>query len=81
MLTGFEGIVGLFFLWSFMGVFVTVPLIVFYDWDYPNPIHLYHFHYRLNWFGTAMLTLLYNLICPIYTIGYWFYKLCTVGRK
>ena len=48
--------------------------------EFFNPKHLYK-HNKLNWFGVAMLTLFYNLICPIGSICYWFYKLCTVGRK
>ena len=48
--------------------------------EFFNPKHLYK-HNRLNWFGVAMLTLFYNLISPISSICYWFYKLCTVGRK
>lgn len=44
-----------------------------------NPVFLYE-HSRVNWFGAAMLGLFANLLCPIGTIIYWFYKLCTVGR-
>ena len=44
-----------------------------------NPVFLYE-HNRVNWFGAAMLGLFANLLCPIGTIIYWFYKLCTVGR-
>ena len=44
-----------------------------------NPIFLYK-HSRVNWFGAAMLGLFANLLCPVGTIIYWFYKLCTVGR-
>jgi len=44
-----------------------------------NPVFLYE-HSRVNWFGAAMLALFANLLCPIGTIIYWFYKLCTVGR-
>ena len=38
-------------------------------------------HYHVNWFGAFWLTVLFNLICPIASIAYWFYRLCTVGRK
>lgn len=48
--------------------------------EFLNPLFLYETH-RINIFGTIVLCLLYNLICPIASIGYWFYKLCTFGRK
>ena len=35
----------------------------------------------VNYFGAGFLALLINLICPIASLGYWFYKLCTVGRR
>ena len=49
-------------------------------WEFVNPLHIYK-HNRLNWFGTILLALWYNLLCPIMSLGYWFYKLCTVGRR
>lgn len=40
--------------------------------------------FNVNFFGCALLTLLFNLLCPIVTIVYWTYKfvhfICTVGR-
>lgn len=45
-----------------------------------NPVHIYKFN-QVNWFGAIVVATFYGLICPIATIGYWFYKLCTVGRK
>ena len=45
-----------------------------------NPEHIYK-HNRLNVFGTIMLTIFYNLLSPGVALCYWFYKLCTVGRK
>ena len=45
-----------------------------------NPIWIYN-HTKVNIFGCILLTVLFNVICPIVTFGYWFYKLCTVGRK
>ena len=53
----------------------------FGSFEYLNPLFLYDYHSNLNWFGVLYLTLLYSLLCPLVTIGYWFYKLCTVGRK
>ena len=45
-----------------------------------NPLWWYR-EYRVNYFGAGFLALLINLICPIASLGYWFYKLCTVGRR
>ena len=45
-----------------------------------NPCYLYR-NYRVNWFGAIMLAIFYNLLTPAVSICYWFYKLCTIGRK
>lgn len=36
---------------------------------------------KLNWFGTILLWLFFNFLILYISIGYWFYKLLTVGRK
>lgn len=48
--------------------------------EFVNPIFVYR-HNRVNWFGAIMVAFAYSLVCPIATFLYWFYKLCTVGRK
>ena len=48
--------------------------------EFCNPIWLYR-QYRVNWFGAGFLALLINLICPACSLGYWLYKLCTIGRR
>ena len=48
--------------------------------EFVNPIWIYK-HYKVNYFGCLMMTILYNLVCPMLSFCYWFYKLCTVGRK
>ena len=48
--------------------------------EFVNPIFVYK-HNRVNWFGAIVVATVYGLVCPIVTICYWFYKLCTVGRK
>lgn len=48
--------------------------------QFVNPIWIYR-HHGVNVFGVIILTILFNLICPIGSICYWFYKLCTVGRR
>lgn len=48
--------------------------------EFVNPAFIYK-HNRVNWFGACVVALIYSLICPVATIGYWFYKLCVIGRK
>lgn len=52
----------------------------FDDLSYVNPIKIYK-TYKVNYFGAAIICIIYNLLCPIASIGYWFYKICTFGRK
>lgn len=72
-------------LWIILGgTFSLLPYegySLFGSFEYLNPLFLYDYHSNLNWFGVICLALLYNLICPLVTIAYWFYKLCTVGRR
>lgn len=72
-------------LWIILGgAFSFVPYEIyslFGSFEYLNPLFLYSYHNKLNWFGAICLTLFYNSLCPLVTISYWFYKLCTVGRK
>jgi len=66
------------------GMFSFLPYenySLFGSFEYLNPLFLYDYHSKLNWFGTICLALFYNLLCPLITIAYWFYKLCTVGRR
>lgn len=46
-----------------------------------NPYYAYKYHRSVNWFGAFMISLLYTALCPITAICYWFYKLCTIGRR
>ena len=69
--------------WSICGVIILGLLGVvdkFDDFSFMNPIKIYK-TYRVNYFGAALICIIYNLLCPIGSIGYWFYKLCTFGRK
>ena len=52
----------------------------FDDFSFMNPIKIYK-TYHVNYFGAALICIVYNFLCPIGSIGYWFYKLCTFGRK
>ena len=70
-------------LWSVIGYLLlwssnTQPSYA--DLEYVNPKWIWK-HYRVNWFGCFWLIILFSLISPFGTLGYWFYKLCTIGRK
>lgn len=45
-----------------------------------NPKWIYN-HTKTNWFGTICLTILANMAFGPAALCYWFYKLCTVGRR
>ena len=45
-----------------------------------NPLYIYE-HTRCNWFGTIVITILWNMYMLPVAICYWTYKLFTVGRK
>lgn len=45
-----------------------------------NPVVIYN-NVSVNWFGCIVLTILAHIVAGPWTIFYWFYKLCTVGRK
>lgn len=48
-----------------------------------NPVDIYN-NLKVNWFGCIILTILFNILCPIMSIKYWTVIfvtwLCTVGR-
>ena len=69
--------------WSLGGAIILCTIGVideFNDFSFVNPIKIYK-TYRVNYFGAALICIIYNLLCPIGSIGYWIYKICTVGRK
>ena len=45
-----------------------------------NPIVIYD-NVPVNWFGCIVLTILAHIAAGPWVIFYWFYKLCTIGRK
>lgn len=45
-----------------------------------NPILIYN-NVSVNWFGCIVLTILAHIAAGPWAVIYWFYKLCTVGRK
>ena len=45
-----------------------------------NPIIIYN-NVPVNWFGCIVLTILAHIVAGPWVVFYWFYKLCTIGRK
>ena len=66
--------------WSLVGFLLANIFIKSDGFEYVNPIWIYK-RFCVNYFGAAVCCILFNLISPIGSICYWFYKLCTVGRK
>ena len=67
--------------WSVLGLAIMVNLVAS-DTGFAvvNPVYNYK-NFKVNIFGALAMAILFSLICPIGTIGYWFYKLCTFGRS
>ena len=82
------------FLWSALGAYALKGYedcsVVYINEDrgkfcpYLNPVWIWK-NYKLNIIGTLLLTILFNIVCPIISIIYWVCKfiewICTVGRK
>ena len=45
-----------------------------------NPVVIYD-NVHVNWFGCIVLTILAHIVAGPWACFYWFYKLCTIGRK
>lgn len=83
-----EVIIPLLFGWNAAGAIIfvlahcieTKGVISMTDgWEFVNPIYIYKYNH-VNWFGAIVVALFYNLLCPVGSLIYWVYKLCTVGR-
>lgn len=79
--------------WNSIGFFIWIVMqVILFDSDFTgavgmskgfefvNPFFVYK-HNKVNWFGALVLALFYSMLCPIGTLCYWFYKICTIGRK
>lgn len=73
--------------WNIFGLVICVAIMLDehdsyadFNWDKLNPLYIYR-NTNCNILGCILLTILVNLLCPILSICYWVYKLCTVGRK
>ena len=43
-----------------------------------NPIRNYNAWENINWFGIIVITLILNIICIPFAVGYWLYKLISI---
>ena len=76
--------VNLIFVWNLFGFFVCVAIADMYhvqDWNIANPVKCYKICTNLNIIGALLMSALYNILCPVGSVIYWFCWLCTVGRK
>ena len=44
-----------------------------------NPLWIKNNSRRLNWFGAVLVSICFTLLIPLPAVGYWIYKICTVG--
>ena len=75
----------LIIVWNIIGGIVFSAIASNYginkpDYHILSPAHIYDIH-LVNAFGAVLIAIVYNILCPAITVAYWFYKLCTVGRK
>lgn len=67
-------------------VYTLINLIATFDTDIMdkeemfNPLRIYK-NCNVNWFGCILVTLVSHISLILPAIVYWFYKLCTVGRR
>ena len=69
-------------LWNGIGLICCMFMFEMGDslFDFFNPCWIYN-HVRVNIIGCILLTIFVHILCPIFAIGYWIYKICTIGRK
>ena len=76
-------------IWHIIGILIYCTIaaittedyfIPIYGWELVNPYWIYN-NFKVNVFGAIVLSIIFGILCPIGTVIYWFYKLCTVGRK
>ena len=81
-MTFIEILVIIFSIWNFGGSMIWLAAqssqYSVVDRELVNPLFNKE-NYAVNWFGAIMIALFFNLISPIASLIYWFYKLCTVG--
>ena len=60
--------------WSVFGFLLANIFVDSEGFEYVNPIWIYK-RFRVNYFGAAVCCTFFNLLSPIVSICYWFYKL------
>lgn len=73
-------ILGLYTLFGFLFMMAISFITDSEGLEFVNPVWLYK-KYKVNWFGAMALTIVITVFVFPYALAYWFYKLCTVGRK
>ena len=72
--------ISIFIEWNVVGFIIALMSMDSIGFEYVNPCWIYR-HYHVNYFGAALLFIVFNLLCPIASFCYWFYKICTVGKR
>lgn len=71
-------------IWSAVGYLICMSIFTMIVgdafFDFFNPCWIYA-HVRVNIIGCILLTICIHILSPFVAIGYWIYKICTVGRK
>lgn len=88
-MSALELIISIGFVWNFIGGFILFLCVgsssgwmgEVDSWAIVNPFVVYKYCTDVNGFGAIVIATFFTLICPIGALIYWFYKLCTVGRK
>ena len=74
----------LFLLWvaiNFIALFaLAIASVDGANFSFVNPIVIYN-KIKVNWFGTIVLAVIFNILLPAISIPYWIYKIFTVDRK
>lgn len=79
---GIKTIIAILVLWNFIGFLIVEKIAEKLECEGVeclNPFIIYE-EIPVNYFGCICLTILFNIFCPLLSIGYWVYKLCTIGR-
>lgn len=74
--------------WIFLNVICYIAGVVFladdnidqFNFSFVNPLVIYK-NIEVNWFGAVVLTIVLNVVFIAAAVPYWFYKLCTCGRR
>lgn len=72
------------FVWVMINIFalmgVAICVVDGANFSFINPLVIYD-AISVNWFGAILIAAFLHILLPVVAVLYWFYKLCTVGRK